>query len=252
MDAEPGVTGQVEGKNVIPMLRGQGPAQHMVELLCAPCAVHTAEAPALQLDSQFAVGGQRILGVAHFVMEEADGCQICFYGGSRLPMLLQIQHIANKVLATDVAQFLKVVLVSQVAAEPLARFVVAILGAETALTIMAGQFVQLTHQGQIEALVLNGSCHIVKYSFSFIGSSDGRSSPIGRAVCFRRISRKIFLEPGGNRFGTHCSRGVSRKRAMNGESLSLFQLEPGQYERSMGIDPAIGGHCSDDDCRHNR
>lgn len=28
---------------------------------------------------------------------------------------------------------------------------------------------------------------------------------------------------------------------MNGESLSLFQLEPGQYERSMGIDPAIGG-----------
>ena len=185
-------------------------------------------------------------------MEEADGCQICFYGGSRLPMLLQIQHIANKVLATDVAQFLKVVLVSQVAAEPLARFVVAILGAETALTIMAGQFVQLTHQGQIEALVLNGSCHIVKYSFSFIGSSDGRSSPIGRAVCFRRISRKIFLEPGGNRFGTPCSRGVSRKRAMNGESLSLFQLEPGQYERSMGIDPAIGGHCSDDDCRHNR
>ena len=82
-------------------------------------------------------------------------------------MLLQIQHIANKVLATDVAQFLKVVLVSQVAAEPLARFVVAILGAETALTIMAGQFVQLTHQGQIEALVLNGSCHIVKYSLFF-------------------------------------------------------------------------------------
>lgn len=68
-------------------------------------------------------------------------------------MLLQIQNIANQVLAADIAQFLKVVLVSQVGTEPLERFVVAILGAETALTIMAGQFVQLTHQGQIEALV---------------------------------------------------------------------------------------------------
>ena len=65
-------------------------------------------------------------------------------------MFLQMHHIANKVLAADVAQFLKVVFVGQVAAEPLARLVVAILGAETALTIMAGQFVQLTHQGQIE------------------------------------------------------------------------------------------------------
>ena len=169
----------------------------MVELLCTPCAVYTAEAPALQFDSQLAVGGQHIFGVAHFVMEEADGCQIRLYSGSRFPMLLQIQHIANKVLAADVAQFLKVVLVSQVGTEPLARLVVAILGAETALTIMAGQFAQLTHQGQIEALVLNGSCHMVKCSFSFISSSDGRSSPLGRAVCFRRISRKIFVEPGG-------------------------------------------------------
>ena len=42
------------------------------------------------------------------------------------------------------------------------------------------------------------------------------------------------------------------KRTMNGEYLSLFQFELGQYERSMGIDPAIGEHCSDGDCRHNR
>ena len=139
-------------------------------------------------------------------------------------MLLQIQHIANQVLAADVAQFLKVVFVGQVAAEPLARLVVAILGAETALTIVAGQLVQLAHQNQVETLVLDGSCHIVKCSFSFIDSSDGRSSPLGRAVCFRRISRKIFLEPGGNRFGTLCSRGVSRKQTINGEYLSLFSL----------------------------
>ena len=87
---------------------------------------------------------------------------------------------------------------------------------------MAGQFVQLTHQGQVETLVLDGSYHIVKCSFSFIDSSDGRSSPLGRAVCFRRISRKIFLEPVGYRFGTPCSRDVSMKRTMNGEYLSLF------------------------------
>lgn len=42
------------------------------------------------------------------------------------------------------------------------------------------------------------------------------------------------------------------KRAMNGKYLSLFQFEPGQYERSMGLDPVIGGYCSDGDCRHNR
>lgn len=139
-------------------------------------------------------------------------------------MLLQIQNIANQVLAADIAQFLKVVLVSQVGTEPLERLVVAILGAETALTIVAGQLVQLAHQNQVETLVLDGSCHIVKCSFSFIDSSDGRSSPLGRAVCFRRISRKIFLEPGGNRFGTLCSRGVSRKQTINGEYLSLFSL----------------------------
>lgn len=162
------------------------------------------------------------------------------------------REVANQVLAADVTQFLEVVLVSQIAAEPLARLVVALLGAETALTIVAGQLVQLAHQDQVEALVLNGSCHIIKCSFSFISSSDGRSSPLGRAVCFRWISRKIFLEPGGDRFRISCSRDVSLKRTINGEYLSLFQLEPGQYERSMGIDPAIGGHCSDDDCRHNR
>ena len=63
-------------------------------------------------------------------------------------MLLQIQHIANKVLATDVAQFLKVVLVSQVAAEPLARFVVADPWCGNCLDDSAGQFVQLTHQAR--------------------------------------------------------------------------------------------------------
>ena len=85
------------------MLRGQGPAQHMVERLCAPCAVYTAEASALQFDSQFAVGGQRIFRATHFVMEEANGGQIRFYGGSCFPMLLQIQHIANQVFAADIA-----------------------------------------------------------------------------------------------------------------------------------------------------
>ena len=204
------------------LARGELYAARSGGVLAGAACINTAEAPALQFDSQFAVGWQRIFGVAHFVMEEANGGQIRFYGGSRLPMLLQIQHIANQVLAADIAQFLKVVLVSQVGTEPLERLVVAILGAETALTIMAGQFVQLTHQGQVETLVLDGSYHIVKYSFSFIDSSDGRSSPLGRAVCFRRISRKIFLKSVGYRFGTPCNRDVSMKRTMNGEYLSLF------------------------------
>jgi hypothetical protein len=31
-------------------------------------------------------------------------------------------------------------------------------------------------------------------------------------------------------------------------SLSLFDFEPGQYERSMGINPVTGVACFDDDC----
>ena len=65
-----------------------------------------------------------------------------------------------QVSAADVLQFLEVVGIRQKGAEPLDRFVVAFLGAETALAVVAGQLVQLTYQGQIKALVVNVFCHL--------------------------------------------------------------------------------------------
>ena len=54
-------------------------------------------------------------------------------------------------LAADVLQLLQMILVRKEHAEPLERLVVAFLGAETALAVVAGQFVQLAHQSQVEA-----------------------------------------------------------------------------------------------------
>lgn len=65
-----------------------GSAQHMIELFYAPGTIHAAKTSALQFYAQFLVSGQRIFGVAYFIMEEANGCQICLNGGSRFPVFL--------------------------------------------------------------------------------------------------------------------------------------------------------------------
>ena len=74
MDAQPGEASQIEGQNVVPPVIPQRPTQHLVELHIAPGAIHATEAPLLQLHAQFIIGGQLVLGIAHLIMEEADGC----------------------------------------------------------------------------------------------------------------------------------------------------------------------------------
>lgn len=81
-------------------------------------------------------------------------------GGGGLAALLHPEDVAGQVLAADVLQLLKMEFVRQERAEPLERLPVAFLGAATALAAVAGQLVRLTHQSQIEALVLDDSCHI--------------------------------------------------------------------------------------------
>ena len=73
VDPQAGIACQVEGQNVIIAIFSQGPAQHTVELLLAPGAIHTAEAAALQLHSQLIVRGEGVLCVAVLVVEKADG-----------------------------------------------------------------------------------------------------------------------------------------------------------------------------------
>lgn len=88
MDAQTGETAQIESQNVIPPVIAQGPAKHLVELHIAPCSVHTAEAPLLQLHAQFIIGGELILGIAHLIMEETDGRQVGLDGtGSEVVLL---------------------------------------------------------------------------------------------------------------------------------------------------------------------
>ena len=95
-------------------------------------------------------------------MEEPDSRQVGLNGGGGLAALLHMEDITGQVLAADILQLLQMILVCQERAEPLARLIVALFGAVTALAVVAGQFVQLAHQGLIEALILNSSFHIVK------------------------------------------------------------------------------------------
>ena len=145
MDAQTGIPGQIEGQDEVIAVLGQCPAQHFIELDVAPGAVHLAETPPLQFHSQLVIGGQLILGPAHFVVEEPDGRQIGLDGGGGLAALLHPEDITGQMLAADVLQFLQMILVRQERAEPLERLVIAFFGAETALAVVAGQLVQLTH-----------------------------------------------------------------------------------------------------------
>ena len=93
-------------------------------------------------------------------MEEPDSRQVRFDGTGGCALLLHPKDIAGQMLAADVLQLLEVKLVRKVGTEPLHGFIIAFLVSETALPVMPGQFVQLAHQGQINAHVFNFSCHI--------------------------------------------------------------------------------------------
>ena len=151
VDAQADVPAQIEGQNEVIAVLSQRLTKHLVELHVAPGAVHAAETAPLQFHGQFVIGGQLVLGPAHFVVEEPDGGQIGLDGGGGLAALLHPEGIAGQVLAADVLQLLKMEFVRQVGTEPLERLVVALLGAETALAVVAGQLVQLAHQSQVEA-----------------------------------------------------------------------------------------------------
>lgn len=67
-------------------------------------------------------------------------------------------------LAADVLLLLKMACVRQIGAESLPSLIIALLGAEVALPVAAGQLVYLAHRSKVNALVLCDSFHIVKYS----------------------------------------------------------------------------------------
>lgn len=149
VDAKAVVPGQIEGQDEVIAILGKRLAQHLLKFRHAPSAVHAAESAPLQFHSQFLIVRQRILGPAHLIVEKLDGGTICLDRGGRLPALLHIEDITSQVLAADVFQFLKVVLICQKCTEPLACLVVALFGAEISLAVVAGQTVQLARQGTI-------------------------------------------------------------------------------------------------------
>ena len=90
-------------------------------------------------------------------MEKANGRQICLDRTGRLAGVLQVQHIAYQMLATDVLQLLQMVLCSEVGAEPFARLVAARLGTKAALTVVPRQLVKLCDRGEEYPFALNSS-----------------------------------------------------------------------------------------------
>ena len=85
-------------------------------------------------------------------MEKANGGEVSLDGAGGFALLLQIEDIAHQMLAADVLQLLQVVVGGEVGAEPLDRLIVAILRAEAALTVVAGQLVQLGNEGVVNTI----------------------------------------------------------------------------------------------------
>jgi len=95
-----------------------------------------------------------VSGLAHFVMEKADGCQVCFNRAGRLAVFLHFHHIGSQVFSMNVGQLLQVVVIRKKSAEALHGLIIPLLGAEAALTVVAGHLVQLGDEGVVEARIL--------------------------------------------------------------------------------------------------
>lgn len=136
MDAQGSVTAQV---HVVLPPRRQGAHQHSVEFRGAPGAVYAADPAAPE--EQLAVVRQLIAGIGHQVVEKTNGRQVGFDGGGRFAASLEELHIGKDVLWGNVG-----VPSRQEAAEAEHGLVIALLGAEAALPVVADQLVQLGDQ----------------------------------------------------------------------------------------------------------
>jgi len=94
-----------------------------------------------------------VSGLAHFVMEKADGRQVCFDRAGRLAVFLHLHYIGSQMLATYVGQLLKMIVFRQKAAETFHGLIISFFGMKAALAIMAGHLVQLGDEGVVEARI---------------------------------------------------------------------------------------------------
>ena len=151
MNAQTGIASQIQGEDVVLPLLRHGAADQLAELRVRPCTILLPKAAALQGNAQLFIARQRVAGMGHLVMEEADGGEVGLDGAGRLALLLQIENIAHQMLATDILQLLQMVVNSKIGAEPFDRLIVAILRAEAALPVVPGQLVQLGNEGVVNA-----------------------------------------------------------------------------------------------------
>ena len=93
-------------------------------------------------------------------MEKADGGEVGLDGAGGLSVLLHPENIGGQMLAADIGQILEPVFVSQISAEAFHGLIVPIFCAETALTVMPSQLIQLGNKCLKNALVLNFHRHI--------------------------------------------------------------------------------------------
>ena len=100
MDTQTGIASQIQGEDVVLPLLRHGAANQLAELRVRPCAILLPEAAAFQGDAQFFIARQRVAGMGHLLMEEADGGKVGFDGAGGLALRLQIENIAHQMLAS--------------------------------------------------------------------------------------------------------------------------------------------------------
>ena len=151
MDAQTGVAGQIQGKDVVLPLLRHGAAYQLADLRVRPCAILLPEAAAFQGDAQLFIARQRVAWMGHLIVEKADGGEVGLDGAGRLTLRLQIEGVAHQMLAADVLQLLQMVVGGEIGTETLDRLIVAIFRAEAALPVVARQLVQLGNEGVVNA-----------------------------------------------------------------------------------------------------
>ena len=100
VDAQTGIASQIQGEDVVLPLLRHGAANQLAELRVRPCAILLPKEAALQRNAQLFITWQRVTGMGHLIMEEADGGKVGFDGAGGLALHLQIENIAHQMLAS--------------------------------------------------------------------------------------------------------------------------------------------------------
>ena len=97
-------------------------------------------------------------------------------------------------LAVDVSQLLKAILLREEFAEPLHGLVIPLLGAEASLAVVPGGLVQLSDEGLVDSKILRFYCHSIAPYFTD-DVQMGIVCPVAQAAVSARFLMKQSVFP---------------------------------------------------------